>query len=146
MTDAASRRWSTIIHPGTGSEGSVLDCFAALIDVQHVAVDDVYRGDHEIEGLDAVVGGIDPEDVRIAARVHVDAPCAICGGDAQVIEKAVEGNHVAVGPGGVSYSSDDGGSWMSIAVESYWSLAFTDGGVGFLVGPEGRLTRIDFEL
>ncbi|TDI45807.1 MAG: hypothetical protein E2P02_06245 [Acidobacteria bacterium] len=53
---------------------------------------------------------------------------------------------VAVGPGGVSYSSDEGGSWRSIAVESYWSLAFTDGGVGFLVGPEGRLTRIDFEL
>jgi photosystem II stability/assembly factor-like uncharacterized protein len=53
---------------------------------------------------------------------------------------------VAVGPGGVSYSSDDGGSWRSIAVESYWSLAFTDGGVGFLVGPEGRLTRLDFEL
>ncbi len=53
---------------------------------------------------------------------------------------------VAVGPGGASYSTDDGGSWASIADESYWSLAFTDGGVGFLVGPDGRLTRIDFEL
>jgi len=53
---------------------------------------------------------------------------------------------VAVGPGGASYSTDDGGSWASIADDSYWSLAFTPSGIGFLVGPDGRLARLDFDF
>lgn len=50
---------------------------------------------------------------------------------------------VAVGPGGACYSLDNGSTWTSISVDSYWSLAFTPSGVGYLVGPDGRLTRLD---
>lgn len=50
---------------------------------------------------------------------------------------------LAVGPGGASYSIDNGSTWASIAEDSYWSVAFTPSGIGFLVGPEGRLTRIE---
>ena len=50
---------------------------------------------------------------------------------------------VAVGPGGASYSIDNGSTWASISADSYWSLAFTPSGTGFLVGPDGRLTRLD---
>lgn len=53
---------------------------------------------------------------------------------------------VAVGPGGASYSTDNGSSWTSISEDSYWSLAFTRSGVGYLVGPEGRIARITFEF
>ena len=49
---------------------------------------------------------------------------------------------VAVGPGGASYSLDNGSTWASLSTDSYWSLAFTPSGTGFLVGPEGRLTRV----
>ena len=51
---------------------------------------------------------------------------------------------VAVGPGGASYSTDNGSSWTSISPDAYWSVAFTPSGTGFLAGPDGRLTRIDF--
>jgi len=53
---------------------------------------------------------------------------------------------VAVGPGGASYSIDNGSTWASISADSYWSLAFTPSGTGFLVGPDGRLTRLDLTL
>ena len=53
---------------------------------------------------------------------------------------------VAVGPGGASYSTDNGGSWSSIADDDYWSLDFTPSGVGFLVGPDGRLSKLELSL
>lgn len=49
---------------------------------------------------------------------------------------------VAVGPGGASYSLDNGSTWESLSTDSYWSVAFTPSGTGFLVGPEGRLARV----
>lgn len=53
---------------------------------------------------------------------------------------------VAVGPGGASYSTDNGSTWTSLSPDSYWSVAFTPSGTGLLVGPEGRLTRLDLSL
>ncbi len=50
---------------------------------------------------------------------------------------------VAVGPGGASYSLDNGSTWASLSTDSYWSVAFTPSGTGFLVGPEGRLTQVN---
>jgi photosystem II stability/assembly factor-like uncharacterized protein len=50
---------------------------------------------------------------------------------------------VAVGPKGASYSLDTARTWVSLSEEGYWSLAFSAEGRGFLVGPEGRIARVD---
>jgi photosystem II stability/assembly factor-like uncharacterized protein len=50
---------------------------------------------------------------------------------------------VAVGPGGVDLSTDNGETWRTIDTETHWSVAFS-GRTGWAVGPEGRVTRIDF--
>ncbi|NBC16176.1 MAG: hypothetical protein GVY18_02540 [Bacteroidetes bacterium] len=50
---------------------------------------------------------------------------------------------VAVGPGGMDLSTDDGQSWRTVDTLTHWSVAFR-GRTGWAVGPEGRVTRIDF--
>jgi photosystem II stability/assembly factor-like uncharacterized protein len=50
---------------------------------------------------------------------------------------------VAVGPRGASYSLDSGSTWVSLSKESYWSVGFDGSGVGWMVGPEGRIARIE---
>jgi photosystem II stability/assembly factor-like uncharacterized protein len=49
---------------------------------------------------------------------------------------------VAVGPGGVDLSADDGRSWRSVGTTGAWSVAFGTSGVGWIVGPRGRITRV----
>jgi photosystem II stability/assembly factor-like uncharacterized protein len=51
---------------------------------------------------------------------------------------------VAVGPKGASWSLDDGGQWQPLDTKNYWGLGFAGGGVGWLVGPEGRIVRVEF--
>jgi len=50
---------------------------------------------------------------------------------------------VAVGPGGMSLSRDDGRSWVALDTLAYWSVGFGKGSSGYAVGPRGRITRID---
>jgi photosystem II stability/assembly factor-like uncharacterized protein len=50
---------------------------------------------------------------------------------------------VAIGPKGASYSVDSGSTWTSLSEESYWSVGFDRSGVGWMVGPEGRIARIE---
>jgi photosystem II stability/assembly factor-like uncharacterized protein len=50
---------------------------------------------------------------------------------------------VAVGPEGASYSTDLARTWMTLSRESYWSLSFGSSSRGFLVGPEGRIARVE---
>ncbi len=51
---------------------------------------------------------------------------------------------VAVGPGGASWSADDGATWASLDTASYWSVGFGANGTGWLVGPRGRVVRVDW--
>ncbi len=51
---------------------------------------------------------------------------------------------VAVGPKGASWSADDGRSWQALDSLSYWSVGFSDKKVGWLVGPAGRITKVEF--
>jgi photosystem II stability/assembly factor-like uncharacterized protein len=51
---------------------------------------------------------------------------------------------VAVGPGGADYSPDDGATWMSLDTLTYWAVGFASPRAGWLVGPEGRVTRVSF--
>ena len=52
------------------------------------------------------------------------------------------GTLVAVGPGGLDYSTDDGVTWTSVDTLAYWSVGFASRNVGWAVGPNGRIRRI----
>lgn len=50
---------------------------------------------------------------------------------------------VAVGPGGMNWVPDGGAEWAPLDTLAYWSVGFAPaGGVGWAVGPQGRITRI----
>ncbi len=50
---------------------------------------------------------------------------------------------VAVSPKGASYSLDSARTWTALSEDSYWSVAFAPSGVGWMVGPEGRIARLE---
>lgn len=58
----------------------------------------------------------------------------------------VAGRHVlvAVGPGGAAFSRDDGDSWTILDPAPYWSVGFGSDGAAWLVGPKGRVVRVDW--
>jgi photosystem II stability/assembly factor-like uncharacterized protein len=51
---------------------------------------------------------------------------------------------VAVGPGGASFSSDHGTTWTALDSADYWGLGFAAPEAGWLVGPNGRVTKVRF--
>lgn len=53
-----------------------------------------------------------------------------------------DGGLVAVGPGGAAYSPDGGGSWTALDSASYWSVGFASGQAGWMVGPKGRIAKV----
>jgi photosystem II stability/assembly factor-like uncharacterized protein len=51
----------------------------------------------------------------------------------------------ATGPGGASWSADEGDSWVLLdGVLNYWAVAFANARVGWFVGTEGRILKIEF--
>ena len=52
---------------------------------------------------------------------------------------------VAVGPGGAAFTRDDGATWLPLDGEAYWSVGFGPGGAGWMVGPKGRVVRIEWQ-
>lgn len=52
---------------------------------------------------------------------------------------------VAVGPGGASYTLDDGRTWAAMDTLTYWGIGFASARAGWIVGPEGRITKVAFE-
>lgn len=49
---------------------------------------------------------------------------------------------VAVGPRGAAVSMDDAASWVPLDTLEYWSLAFAGPQAGWLVGRDGRITKV----
>lgn len=49
---------------------------------------------------------------------------------------------VAVGPAGADWSPDAGTTWQALSDRAFWAVGFAPGGVGWMVGPEGRVVRI----
>lgn len=49
---------------------------------------------------------------------------------------------VAVGPRGASWSTDGGQSWQPLDSLSHWSVGFASPQAGWMVGPQGRITKI----
>lgn len=52
---------------------------------------------------------------------------------------------VAVGPGGMSASGDDGATWTSLSTNAYWAVGIASPRAGWAVGPRGRITKLRFE-
>jgi len=53
---------------------------------------------------------------------------------------------VAVGPKGAALSHDDGGTWTALSSHGYWAVAFAGPGRGWMVGPGGRITRLELPV
>lgn len=51
---------------------------------------------------------------------------------------------VVVAPGGANYSVDGARTWHSLDTEAYWGLDFASTKAGWLVGPDGRITKVSF--
>ncbi len=51
---------------------------------------------------------------------------------------------IAVGPKGAAYSREDGGFWTVLSSQAYWAVAFAGPRWGWMVGPGGRITRVEF--
>ena len=51
---------------------------------------------------------------------------------------------VTVGPHGASSSDNLAQSWMPLSEESHWAVGFASSEIGWMVGPEGRITRLEF--
>ena len=55
----------------------------------------------------------------------------------------LRGVAVAVGPAGADFTEDDGKSWQSLDTLSYWSAGFANAKAGWLVGPGGRIVKVE---
>lgn len=51
---------------------------------------------------------------------------------------------VAVGPGGITWTSDGGRSWVPADDRTHWAVAFGGPDSGWAVGPGGQITRLEF--
>lgn len=76
---------------------------------------------------------------RLAGRPA--RPGAVYGG--AFVPGAPTPTLVAVGPSGIAYSTDFAASWTTVDTLAHWSVTFA-GRAGWAVGPDGRITRIDF--
>lgn len=52
---------------------------------------------------------------------------------------------VIVGPGGAALSTDGGAHWSLLTSIEHWAVTFATEQLGFMVGPEGRVTSVRFE-
>lgn len=51
---------------------------------------------------------------------------------------------IAVGPGGMARSDNDGRSWRQpLDTLAYWAVGFGKHSIGWAVGPKGRITKVD---
>lgn len=71
-----------------------------------------------------------------------ERPGAVYGG--AFVPGAPTPTLVAVGPSGVAWSTDFAATWTTIDTLDHWSVDFGGPRGGWTVGPEGRITRIDF--
>src|SRR5690606_33108248 len=50
---------------------------------------------------------------------------------------------VAVGPGGADVSYDWGQTWTALSDQEFWAVAFHSREAGWMVGPQGRIVRVE---
>lgn len=92
-------------------------------------------GDYQQPGAEAVVARTSDGGVTwtAAGRTSYVSGAAFVGSSNAV---------VAVGTGGTRFSPDGGMSWISLDSVEYNAVEFTGDGVGYAVGPRGRIAKI----
>ena len=133
------RSWEAVATPlvhGTSTTG--IASLAFLDDLRGAAMGgDVGAPDQAIESVAVTEDG--GRTWRLAGRPA--RPGAVFGG--AFVPGAPTPTLVAVGPTGVAVSTDFAATWTTIDTLSHWSVTFGGPGVGWAVGPDGRVTRID---
>ena len=61
---------------------------------------------------------------------------------AKYVPGTMPGTLVAVGPDGAAFTRDDGRTWTVIDGHNYWSLGFASPRAGWLVGADGRISKV----
>jgi photosystem II stability/assembly factor-like uncharacterized protein len=98
----------------------------------------------------AAGGDISSPDVRrdIVALLEkggarLASPPTFAGAIYGVARAPGRGVLVAVGPKGASFSLDSAHNWTALSEESHWSVGLSPEGPGFMVGPDGRIARLE---
>jgi photosystem II stability/assembly factor-like uncharacterized protein len=134
------RSWEAVATPlahGTSTTG--IASLAFLDDLRGAAMGgDVGAPDRPTESVAVTEDG--GRTWRLAGRPA--RPGAVFGG--AFVPGAPTPTLVAVGPTGIAVSTDFAATWTTVDTLSHWSVTFGAPGVGWAVGPDGRVTRIDF--
>ena len=134
------RSWEAVATPlahGTSTTG--IASLAFLDDSRGAAMGgDVGAPDQPIESVAVTEDG--GRTWRLAGRPA--RPGAVFGG--AFVPGAPTPTLVAVGPTGIAVSTDFAATWTTIDTLAHWSVTFGAPGAGWAVGPDGRITRIDF--
>jgi photosystem II stability/assembly factor-like uncharacterized protein len=113
--------------------------------------------DVRADGTGIAVGGVIGDDDARVPNVALTsdggmtwtegAPLAMSGPAYGAAFVAPQGpGVVAVGPRGIDYSADAGRSWTTLDDRTWWAVEFSRSGVGWAVGPQGRVVRLDAAL
>lgn len=134
-TTDGGRTWATAATPVPGGPTAGLASLAFLDTLHGVAL----GGDV----ADATSRGPNAARTADGGRTWRTAPRTTFAGAAYGAV-VVPGTRalVAVGPGGMDWVPDGGAEWAPLDTLAYWSVGFAPGGVGWAVGPGGRITRI----
>ncbi len=130
--------FSTPIVSGTGSSGIMT---LGFFDDMHGIVAGGVISSQNTHSANVAVSADGGATWSLAG--HPVMPGAIYG--IAVVPAADAPTVVAVGPGGADFSIDNGATWKQLDSLEYWSIGFSATGVGWAVGPEGRITKITFE-
>ena len=135
-TTDGGRTWAAAVTPVPGGPTAGLASLAFLDTLHGVAV----GGDV----ADATSRGPNAARTADGGRTWRPAPRPQFSGAAYGVA-VVPGTRVlvAVGPGGMDWVPDGGAEWAPLDTLAYWSVGFAPrGGVGWAVGPQGRITRV----
>ena len=134
----AGRSWRAVDVPLVGGSGAGVTALAFRDRKRGVAVGGAVGGTASGPRVARTADGGDTWTVVAEPPITgalYGAAYAVRGGRAML---------VAVGPGGAVWSADDGDTWSLLDAAPYWSVGFGWSGTGWMVGPKGRVVRIDW--
>jgi photosystem II stability/assembly factor-like uncharacterized protein len=135
-TTDGGRTWAAAVTPVPGGPAAGLASLAFSDTLHGVAL----GGDL----ADATSRGPNAARTADGGRTWRPAPRTAFAGAAYGVV-VVPGTRVlvAVGPGGMDWVPAGGAEWAPLDTLAYWSVGFAPGGgVGWAVGPQGRITRV----
>jgi photosystem II stability/assembly factor-like uncharacterized protein len=138
-TEDYGASWTVADVPVTGGAGAGLTTVQMSADGTGITLggvigNDSIRSDNVAVTTDAGatwrVGG------ALAMAGPVYGSSLVPGGD---------GVAVAVGPGGIDWSTDGGMTWRSVDPATHWAVAFSSSTHGWAMGPGGRISKLTLD-